>query len=81
MKTMAIELGKSGIRVNAVAPGVIKSPMTDKLEQENIDRKISRMEIPRLGKAREVAELYLFLMSDLSSHVTGQTIRMDGGIG
>lgn len=81
MKTMAIELGKSGIRVNAVAPGVIKSPMTDKLEQGVIDKGIRRMEIPRLGKASEVAELYMFLMSDLSSHVTGQTIRIDGGIG
>lgn len=81
MRTMAIELGKSGIRVNAVAPGVIRSPMTDALERDTIERKIGRMEIPRLGEAREVAEAYEFLMSDLSSHVTGQTIRIDGGIG
>ena len=80
MKTMALELGKNGIRVNAVAPGVINTPMTQALEQEIIDNKINKMEIPRLGEAQEVADVYAFLMSDLSSHVTGQTIRVDGGI-
>ena len=80
MKTMALELGKTGIRVNAVAPGVISTPMTAALSQGDIDRKIRAMDIPRLGAAREVAELFLFLMSDLSSHISGQTIRVDGGI-
>lgn len=80
MKTMALELGKTGIRVNAVAPGVISTPMTAALSQSNIDKKIKAMDIPRLGTAKEVAELFLFLMSDLSSHISGQTIRIDGGI-
>lgn len=80
MKSMALELGESGIRVNAIAPGVIKSPMTDKLPQTIIEAKIKTMDIPRLGKVEEVAKLFLFLMSDLSSHVTGQVIRIDGGI-
>ena len=80
MRTMALELGTSGIRVNAVAPGVIKTPMTENLEQEIIDKKIQKMDIPRLGTAEEVANAYMFLMSDLSSHISGQTIRVDGGI-
>ena len=80
MKTMALELGKSGIRVNAVAPGVINTSMTQALDQELIDKKINKMDIPRLGEAQEVANVYAYLMSDLSSHVTGQTIRVDGGI-
>lgn len=80
MKTMALELGKTGIRVNAIAPGVIETPMTAVLDSSVIDKKVKSMDIPRLGKASEVAELYMFLMSDLSSHISGQTIRVDGGI-
>ena len=80
MKTMALELGKNGIRVNAVAPGVIKTPMTAALDDSIIERKIRTMDMPRLGEAHEVADLFMFLMSDLSSHITGQTIRIDGGI-
>ncbi|MDD6267979.1 MAG: SDR family NAD(P)-dependent oxidoreductase, partial [Clostridium sp.] len=56
MKSMALELGKTSIRVNAVAPGVIKTPMTEKLEQSVIDKKLKTMDIPRLGEPREVAE-------------------------
>ena len=80
MKSMALELGEFNIRVNAVAPGVIKSPMTDKLPQSIIDEKIKVMDIARLGTAEEVAEMYLFLMTDFCSHVTGQVIRVDGGM-
>jgi 3-oxoacyl-[acyl-carrier protein] reductase len=81
MRGMALELGATGIRVNAVCPGVIKTPMTDKLEQDIIDAKLLAMEIPRLGEPREVADVFMYLMSDLSTHVSGQTIRVDGGIG
>lgn len=80
MRTMALELGPSGIRVNAVAPGVIKTPMTDALDSNIIDKKLKTMDMPRLGSAEEVANTFLWLMSDLSGHVTGQTIRVDGGI-
>ena len=77
---MALELGKTGIRVNAVAPGVIKTPMTDALDSTIIDKKIKTMDIPRIGTAEEVANVFLYLMSDLSSHISGQVIRVDGGI-
>lgn len=80
MRTMALELGPHGIRVNAVAPGVISSPMTDKLDPELLKRKIDLMDIPRIGSASEVANTYMFLMSELSSHVSGEIIRVDGGI-
>ncbi len=80
MRTMALELGSYGIRVNAIAPGVIKTPMTDALDQSVIDEKITTMDLPRLGLASEVADLFAFLMSDLSEHISGQTIRIDGGI-
>ena len=80
MKTMALELGKSGIRVNAVAPGVISTPMTETLDDSVIEKKIRTMDMPRLGTAEEVAKLFMFLMSDLSGHISGQTIRVDGGI-
>lgn len=80
-KTMALELGEKGIRVNAIAPGVIETPMTEALSDEVIERKMKHIELDRLGKPEEVANLIMYLSSDLSSHVTGQVIRVDGGIG
>lgn len=77
---MALELGKNGIRVNAVAPGVIKTPMTEKLNTELVENKLRKMEIPRIGEAKEVADVFLYLMSEYSSHISGQVIRVDGGI-
>lgn len=80
MRSMAIELGKDGIRVNAVAPGVIRSPMTEKLDEHIINDRILQMDIPRLGNADEVSKLFMFLVSELASHITGQVIRVDGGM-
>ncbi len=81
MKSMALELGESGVRVNAVCLGVIKTSITEKLTSEEIESKEKMMEIPRLGEASEVADVFMYLMSDLSTHLSGQTIRVDGGIG
>lgn len=80
MRTMALELGKDGIRVNAVAPGVIKTPMTDRLSDEFRESRIRRMDLPHLGAARDVANMFMYLMSDLSTHVSGQILRVDGGM-
>ncbi len=80
MKTMAAELGKNGIRVNAVAPGVIQSPMTDGMSEEWTKGRVQKMDIPRLGTTEEVADTFMFLMSDLSRHVNGQVIHIDGGM-
>ena len=80
MRSMALELGKDGIRVNAVAPGVIHSPMTQKLDEAWICDRVMKMDIPRLGNANEVSNPYMFLVSDLACHITGQVMRVDGGM-
>lgn len=80
MKTMSRELGPKGIRVNAIAPGVIKTPMTEGLKEEVILEKLKKSKLHRMGTAGEVANLILFLASDMSAYITGQTIRVDGGI-
>lgn len=80
-KTMALELGSSGIRVNAVAPGVIDTDMTRPLSDEIKANLIAPAAIHRLGTKEEVANVLLYLGSDLSGYVTGQIIRIDGGMG
>lgn len=80
-KTMSIELAPKGIRVNGIAPGVIKTPMTENLPKEAVDNIMRNCSLNRLGTPEEVAGLIAYLVSDLSSFVTGQIIRVDGGIG
>lgn len=81
-KAAAIEYGKSGIRVNAVCPGVIRTEMADRLMQDNtqIEGVITALHpLGRLGTAEEVAETVVWLCSDSSSFVTGQALAVDGG--
>jgi 3-oxoacyl-[acyl-carrier protein] reductase len=80
VKTMSREFGPKGIRINAVAPGVIDTPMTAELGKDIIEGKLKKCSMARIGKPEEVANLMLFLISDLSSYITGQIIRIDGGI-
>ena len=80
-KTLSQELGPKGIRVNAIAPGVIATAMTADLPEEAKTRLMSKSDIKRLGSPEEVANAIIYLASDLSSFVTGQVIRVDGGIG
>lgn len=80
MKTMSKELASKGIRVNCIAPGVINTDMNKVVPQEVIDEKIKTMDIKRMGEPEEVASVLAFLASDLSKHITGQVIRIDGGI-
>jgi 3-oxoacyl-[acyl-carrier protein] reductase len=81
MRTMSKELGPKGIRVNAIAPGVIDTDMNKVVPPEVIQKKIDTMDIKRLGKPEEVASTIGYLVSNLSSFVTGKIIRIDGGIG
>jgi NAD(P)-dependent dehydrogenase (short-subunit alcohol dehydrogenase family) len=80
-KECARELAEYGIRVNAVCPGVIITPMTEKLRHNEAMLAKWLQDIPqrRLGEAAEVAEMVLFLCSDSASYITGQAIHVDGG--
>jgi 3-oxoacyl-[acyl-carrier protein] reductase len=80
-KTLSAELAPNGIRVNAIAPGVIKTEMTEGLAEKAIHRQMSRSSLKHMGLPAEVASAILFLASDLSSYITGQIVRVDGGIG
>jgi 3-oxoacyl-[acyl-carrier protein] reductase len=76
----AKELAPLGIRVNAVAPGFIETAMTARLPEEARDRLLSNVGLGRGGTADDVADVILFLASDLSRYVTGQVIGVDGGL-
>ena len=79
-KTVAKELGSRGITCNAVAPGFIKTPMTDKLteaQKENILRMIA---MRRYGTVEEISGVVSFLASKDASYVTGQVIEISGGL-
>lgn len=80
-ETMAIELGPYNIRVNAVAPGAIETPMIDSVKQDPkaMEGIIGRLPLHRIGKPEEVSNLVLFLASDESSYMTGSTVVIDGG--
>ncbi|HWR06971.1 3-oxoacyl-ACP reductase FabG [Sporomusa sp.] len=78
-KTLAKELAKKGIYVNAVSPGFINTPMTDKIPDEVKQQMISRIPVGRIGEPEDIANVVLFLASPLSDYVTGQTIQVNGG--
>jgi 3-oxoacyl-[acyl-carrier protein] reductase len=79
-KTMATELGKHNIRVNVIAPSVTKTDMYDQMEENARNKLIESSAFKRAAEPIEVANVALFLASDLSTFVNGQTIRVDGGI-
>lgn len=80
-KTMAAEFGPHNIRVNAIAPGVIDTAMYNTVPSEVLTSRVHATQLKRMGRPEEVANVIMFLASDLSSHITGQVIRIDGGIG
>ncbi len=80
MRSISKEMGARGIRANCIAPGFIDTDMTTGLNQEYKDYLISTISLKRIGKPEEVAGAALFLGSDLSSYITGQTISVCGGI-
>lgn len=79
-KTVAKELGSRGITANAVAPGFIKTPMTDKLTEEQRNKMLELIAMKRYGTADEIAGVVSFLASDDASYVTGQVIEISGGL-
>jgi 3-oxoacyl-[acyl-carrier protein] reductase len=79
-KTWAKELGRKGIRVNAVAPGFILTPMTEKMPEKVLDMMKDKAPIKRLGTPEDIANAYAFLASDEASFITGAVLSVDGGI-
>ena len=80
-KAMARELGPDGVRVNCVTPGLIQTDITgDKLTDAMKSDIIKGIPLARLGEARDVANVYLFLASDLSAYITGAVIDVNGGM-
>ena len=77
-RSLARELAKDQIRVNAVAPGVTRTDMLSALPTEMVDRISASIPLGRVGEAEDIANAYLYLASDLASYVTGVTIRVDG---
>uniref|UniRef100_M4B319 Ketoreductase domain-containing protein n=1 Tax=Hyaloperonospora arabidopsidis (strain Emoy2) TaxID=559515 RepID=M4B319_HYAAE len=79
-KTLAKELGTRNIRVNLVEPGFISTDMTDAMAEAARERALGNILLARFGNAHEVAQLVAFLASDEASYITGQCIRIDGGL-
>ncbi len=79
-KTTAIELAGKNVRCNAVAPGFIRTEMTDALPQQAKDVALSLIPMKRMGEASDVAKAVAFLASDASEYVTGQVLSVDGGM-
>lgn len=79
-KSLARELGPNGIRVNAVAPGIIATDMVAALDQSMIEKMAQTIPSKRLGKAEDIANAFLFLASDMASYINGAVLSVDGGI-
>jgi len=80
-EALALELAPYNIRVNAISPGAIETPMIDPLKKDPkaIEGMLARIPMHRVGKTEEVSNLVLFLASDASSYITGSTVVIDGG--
>lgn len=76
---MAKEFGRKNVRVNAIAPGFIETPMTEKLSEEMKKATVERIALRRFGKPEEVAKLVKYLVVD-GTYITGQVIIIDGGL-
>ena len=79
-KSVAQEMGSRGVRANAIAPGFIETAMTHQLSDEVRKEWMKQIPLRRGGQAEDVANVAVFLASDLSSYVTGQVIQVDGGM-
>ena len=79
-KSLAAELGDQGIRANIIAPGITKTDMLSSMTEEVINETVMNTDMKRSGEPNDIANTVLFLASDLSSYITGQVIRVDGGM-
>ena len=79
-KKLSRELSFAHIRVNAIAPGIIETDMIELMTEDVMKRFMQQCSMKRVGESSEIARVALFLASDMSSYVTGQVIRVDGGL-
>ena len=79
-KSLALEYGKKNITVNCVSPGFITSDMTNKISEEHKEMLKSRISLNKFGDPKDVANTIVFLCSDLSDYITGETIHINGGM-
>ena len=79
-RTMSRELAEHGVRVNAIAPGVIDTDMNAVVPKDVLASRVAQASLGRLGSGEEVAGTIAFLASDLSAYMTGQVVRIDGGM-
>ena len=79
-KTWSRELGPKGIRVNAVAPGFIATPILSTIPAKVIDEMMERVQLKRLGQPEDIANVYAFLASDEASYINGTVIEVAGGL-
>ena len=80
MKGIALELAVSGIRANAIQPGMIKTNLTSAIPDEDIEKDVLRYPLQRYGKPEEVAYATIFLLSDATKWMTGSLLTLDGGL-
>jgi 3-oxoacyl-[acyl-carrier protein] reductase/7-alpha-hydroxysteroid dehydrogenase len=78
-RSLSRELGRYGIRVNAVAPGVTRTDMVAALPENMVLPLLQKIPLGRMGEADDIANAALFLASDLASYITGAVIPVDGG--
>ncbi len=77
-KSLARELAPAGIRVNAVAPGIINTDMVANLPKEQVEPLVKTIPLGRIGEPQDIANAFLFLASDLASYITGEILQVDG---
>ena len=79
-KSVALELGSRNVRSNVIAPGFIETEMTDKLDEKVVQGWRDSIPLKRGGSPQDIANACVFLASDMSSYITGQTLSVDGGM-
>jgi 3-oxoacyl-[acyl-carrier protein] reductase len=79
-RTWALELARAGINVNAIAPGLIETQMTDAIPAEVKEKFLQKIPLKKMGKPEDIASLVTFLASDEAQYITGQCIQIDGGL-
>lgn len=80
-KSFAKEMSSKGININAIAPGFIETDMTKVLNDKYVEEIVNTIPLKRVGRPEDIAKAALFLASDMSDYITGQTLMVDGGLG